>query len=118
MGACLLQFPNVFDLWATEQRHWAQIHNGKTTLDEAIEKILDNAVARGKVEWADPTGAAAVRTCTASQVLEGIPDPQTRRAAALVFGLEVGHAEAGAAVGLSADGVEGRLYRLRSRRTR
>jgi hypothetical protein len=106
VGACLLQFPNVFTVWATEQRHWAQLHDG--------EQTLDDAAGRGGPQWADPTGNAAVLACTARECLAGIPDPRTRQAAWLVFGHEASHAEAGVAVGLSADGVEGRLYRLRT----
>jgi hypothetical protein len=106
IGACLLQFTNVFEVWATEQRHWAQIDLGE-------EEILDDAVGRSDLEWADPTGDAAARVCAARDFLSSIPDPRTRRAAWLVFGHGASHAEAGAAVGLSAEAVEGRLYRLR-----
>jgi hypothetical protein len=104
VGACLLQFSNVFELWATEQRHWAQIDDG--------EPIPDDAVGGSDPQWADPTGDAAVRRCMAEEQLNSIPDPKTREAAWLVLGLGKSHAEAGKAVGLSADGVEGRLYRL------
>jgi hypothetical protein len=78
VGACLLQFPNVFEVWATEQRRWAQLD-----LDE--EETLDDAVGGGGLQWADPTGDAAARICTAHEYLAGIPDPRTRRAAWLVF---------------------------------
>src|SRR6266702_2243132 len=78
VGACLLQFPNVFEAWLTEQRKWAQVN------DE--EPILDDAVGGADPQWADPTGDTAVRTCTAMECLSGIPDPQTRQAAWLVFG--------------------------------
>jgi hypothetical protein len=105
VGACLLQFPNVFEVWTSEQRRWAQVHDG--------EQTLEDAVVRGDPQWADPTGDAAVRAHTARECLADIPDRQTRQAAWMVFGHEASHAEAGAAVGLSADGVEGRLYRLR-----
>jgi hypothetical protein len=108
VGSCLLQFPNVFDVWATEQRRWAQLHDG--------EETLESAVIRGDPRWADPTGNTAVQTCTAQECLASIPDPKTRLAAWLVYAREASHAEAGAAVGLSADGVEGRLYRLRKGR--
>ncbi len=107
VGACLLQFPNAYEVWATEQRRWAQ-HDG--------EDALEHAVVRGDPQWADPTGDAAVRACAAHECLAGIPDPRTRQAAWLVHGLEASLAEAGAAVGLSADAVEGRLYRIRRRR--
>lgn len=104
VGACLLQFPNVFDVWATEQRQWGQLHDG--------EKTLDDAVGGADPQWSDPTGDAAVRACAARECLDGIPDARTRRAAWMVFA-EASHAEAGAAVGLSAGGVEGRLYDLK-----
>lgn len=106
IGACLLQFTNVFEVWATEQRHWAQFD-----LDD--EESLDNAVGRGGPQWADPTGEAAVRTRTAQEYLASITDPRTRQAAWLVLGHGASHAEAGEAVGLSTAAVEGRLYRLR-----
>lgn len=104
IGACLLQFPNVFDRWAREQRRWGQPEG-----DEALE----HAVVRGDPQWADPTGDAAVRACTVRERLAEIPDRQTRQAAWLVNAYGASHAEAGAMVGLSAGGVEGRLYRLR-----
>lgn len=104
VGACLLQFTNVFELWATEQRHWAQVNDG--------ESIPDDAAGRTDLQWTDPTGGAAVRRRTAQEQLNRIPDPKTRRAAWLVLGHGASHAEAGEAVGLSAAAVEGRLYRL------
>lgn len=107
VGTCLLQFANVFELWVAEQRRWGQLHDDEATLDDGV--------GGGDPQWADPTAEAAVRTCSARECLRGIADRQTREAAWLVFGNEASHAEAGAAVGLSADAVEGRLYRLRRR---
>ena len=104
IGACLLQFSNVFEVWATEQRNWAQVNDG--------EPIPDDAVGGSDQQWADPTGDAAVRRCTAEEQLNSIPDPKTREAAWLVLGLGASHADAGKAVGLSAGAVELRLYRL------
>jgi hypothetical protein len=104
IGACLLQFPNEFDRWASEQRRWGQPEG---------EQALEYAVVRGDPQWADPTGDAAVRACTVQERLAEIPDRQTRQAAWLVKAYGASHAEAGEVVGLSADGVEGRLYRLR-----
>ena len=104
VGACLLQFPNAFEVWITEQRRWAQVNDGET--------ILDDAVGGSDPQWADPTGDVAVRTCAVMDCLASIPDPQTRKAALLVLAHGASHAEAGAAVGLSAAAVEGRLYRL------
>lgn len=108
IGACLLQFPNAFELWATEQRRWTRLHDGEDALDETV--------GRGDPQWADPTGNAAMLKRTAEDCLAGIADLRTRRAAWLVFGHGASLAEAGAAVGLSAAQVEGRLYRLRMRR--
>jgi DNA-directed RNA polymerase specialized sigma24 family protein len=105
VGACLLQFPNVFDVWATEQRQWGQLHDS--------EVVLDDAVGCADPQWSDPTGDAAIRSCTARECLDGIPDAQTRRAAWMVFAQGPSLAETGAAVGLSAGSVERRLYRLR-----
>jgi hypothetical protein len=105
VGACLLQFRNVFEVWSREQRRWAQVHDG--------EQTLEDAVGGGDPQWADPTGHAAVRTRTVLEFLASIPDPRTRQAAWMVLGCEATHAEAGEAVGLSAGGIEGRLYRLR-----
>jgi hypothetical protein len=104
VGACLLQFSNVFELWATEQRHWAQVNEG--------DPIPDDAVGGSDPQWADPTGDAAVRRRMAEEQLNSISDPETRGAAWLVFGLGASHAQAGRAVGLSAGAVEGRLSRL------
>lgn len=103
IGACLLQMPNVFDGWLTEQRHWAQV-NDETPLDDAIG---------GDLEWTDPTGDAVLRACTIREWLDSITDPKTRHAAWLVLAHQASHQEAGEAVGLSADAIEGRLYRLR-----
>lgn len=103
IGACLLQMPNVFDGWLTEQRHWAQV-NDEIPLDDA---------AGGDPQWADPTGDAVLRACEIREWLDSITDPKTRHAAWLVLAHQASHQEAGEAVGLSADAVEGRLYRLR-----
>lgn len=103
IGACLLQMPNVFDGWLTEQRHWAQVNDG-TPLDDAIG---------GDLQWTDPTGDAVLRACTIREWLDSITDPKTRHAAWLVLAQQASHQEAGEAVGLSAGAVEGRLYRLR-----
>jgi hypothetical protein len=108
VGACLLQFPNAFELWAAEQRRWARLHDG--------EDVLDDSGGRGDPQWADPTGDTAVLKSTAREFLAGIADLRTRQAAWLVHGHGASLAEAGAAVGLSAVQVEGRLYRLRMRR--
>jgi hypothetical protein len=104
VGSCLLQFANVFELWATEQRHWAQVNDG--------EPIPDDAVGGTDLQWADPTGDAVVRRRMVQGHLNRISDAKTRRAAWLVLGYGASHAEAGEAVGLSAPAVEGRLYRL------
>ena len=108
VGACLLQYPNVYELWVTEQKQWELVD-----LAEPSSEVL---VARGHGDgyWADPVADAVIRSREASEILDGIRDPQTRAAAEQVM-QGCNYAEAGAAAGLSAAAVEGRLYRLRRR---
>jgi hypothetical protein len=106
VGACLLQFPNVFGRWARDQHRWERIHDRESSVEEATPSQ--------DVQWADPTGDAAVQSCTAAEALKNIADPRTREAARQVM-LGANLAEAGEAVGLTAAAVEGRLYRRRRR---
>jgi DNA-directed RNA polymerase specialized sigma24 family protein len=55
-----------------------------------------------------------IRRQQVNEILVGITDTRTRKAAQMVM-LGYEYADAGAAAGLSADAVEGRLYRLRRR---
>lgn len=108
VGSCVLQFPNVYDLWRTEQRTWSTV--------EVIEPGTEDAAApvpHGGC-WSDPTAEDVIGRLLTKETLGAIRDPRTRTAAEMVMH---GHpfAEAGEAVGLSAAAVEGRLYRLRRR---
>lgn len=109
VGACLLQFPNVFDLWANELRRWDQVNTTELGADETTADGASRDAC-----WSDPTGDTVIRRQRTQEALSEIKDPRTRRAVEMVMG---GHTfkEAGKAVGLSAEAVEGRLYRLRRR---
>jgi hypothetical protein len=108
VGACLLQFPNTFDVWASEQKRWSQV----TAAEPGAEDLADTV--RPDACWSDPTCEAVIGHQMTQRALNDIKDPGTRHAALMVMR---GHslAEAGEAVGLSAGAVEGRLYRLRRR---
>jgi hypothetical protein len=108
VGSCVLQFPNVYDVWRTEQRAWCTV--------EVIEPGTEDTaapVSHGRC-WSDPTAEDVIRRLLTKETLGAIKDSRTRTAAEMVMH---GHrfAEAGEAVGLSAAAVEGRLYRLRRR---
>jgi hypothetical protein len=109
VGACLLQFPNVYEVWLNEQKRWGAVD----LVDPGAEEAA--GVDRGDVAWADPTAAAVIHRQHVREVLAGIPDPQTRQAAQMVM-LGYEHAEAGAELGLTAAAVGARLHRLRGRR--
>ena len=108
VGSCVLQFPNVYDVWRTDQRAWSTV--------EVIEPGTEDAYALAPHGggWSDPTAEDVIRRLLTQETLDTITDPRTRTAAEMVMD---GHpfASAGAAVGLSAAAVEGRLYRLRRR---
>src|SRR6266516_875619 len=108
VGSCLLQFPNVFDLWVSEQKRWGQVNAAEPAADDAADVLRRDAC------WSDPTCETVMRDEITKAALDGIADPQTRRAAHLVM-LGYTFAEAGRKLGLSAAAVEGRLYRLRRR---
>lgn len=108
VGSCLLQFPNVFDLWAGEQKRWGQVNAAEPATEDATDMLRRDAC------WSDPTCEIVIRDQITKAALDGIADPRTRSAAHLVM-LGYTFAEAGAMVGLSAAAVEGRLYRLRRR---
>jgi len=108
VGSCLLQFPNVFDIWAREQKRWGLVEVAEPGTEQAAEATQRDAC------WSDPTVETVLRRQAVHAVLANIEDPQTRKAIELVM-LGYSYADAGAAVGLSAFAVEGRLYRLRRR---
>ena len=69
-------------------------------------------LARGYAAWGDPVAGAVVSRQHVREVLAGIQDPRTRKAAVMVM-LGYEYADAGAELGLTAEAVGGRLYRLR-----
>jgi hypothetical protein len=105
VGACLLQFPNVYEVWVNEQKRWEAVDLVEPGDEEA-------PLARDYAAWGDPVAGAVVSRQHVREVLAGIPDPRTRKAAAMVM-LGYEHADAGAELGLTAEAVGGRLYRLR-----
>ena len=108
VGSCVLQFPNVYEVWRTEQRPWRAV--------EIIEPGTEEAIAplRRGGDWSDPTAEDVIRSQLTQEMLGSIKDRRTRTAAEMVM-RGYPFAEAGAAAGLSAAAVEGRLYRLRLR---
>jgi hypothetical protein len=108
VGACLLQFPNIYDLWVNEQKRWGVVELADLGTEETAE------LGRGVGAWSDPTADEVIRRQQVNEILVGITDTRTRKAAQMVM-LGYEYADAGAAAGLSADAVEGRLYRLRRR---
>jgi hypothetical protein len=108
VGACLLQFPNVYEVWVNEQKRWGAVDLVEPGTEEAAGQD------RGDVAWADPTARYVIHRQHVREMLEGIADPQTRKAAQMVM-LGYEQAEAGAELGLTAAAVGARFYRLRGR---
>ena len=111
VGACLLQFPNVFAVWVSEQKRWHAINHTDTPED------AETATARGDVSKYDPTCEAVLQHEAAQAVLGTIQDAKIRAAVQMVA-RGFTFAEASRSLGLSARAVEGRLHRLRSRTAR
>jgi hypothetical protein len=107
VGACLLQFPNVYEVWVNEQKRWDAVDLVEPGTEEA-------GLGRGYAALADPVAATVIRREHLRELLAGIQDTRTRKAAAMVM-LGYEQADAGAEVGLTAEAVGARLYRLRGR---
>jgi hypothetical protein len=108
VGSCILQFPNVYNRWRTQEQRWSAV--------EVIEPGTEEAAQPGPRNsgWSDPTAETAIREVLTREILRDIEDPQTRTAAEMVRrGYRL--AEIGAVLGMSADAVGARLYRLRKR---
>jgi len=112
VGACLLQFPNVFAVWASEQKRWHATNDCTDTPEDA-----ENATTRGDVSRSDPTCEAVLRHEAEQAVLGTIQDAKVRAAVQMVA-RGFTYAEAARSLGLSPRVVEGRLRRLRSRTAR
>jgi DNA-directed RNA polymerase specialized sigma24 family protein len=105
-GACLFAFPNVFRRWQGEQRRHREAHY--------VELLnCQEGGTRTDGPGTDPADLIT-RRATIIDALNNMP-PGTRAAAALVLdGLSF--ADAGACLGTTDRGVEGRLYRYRDAR--
>ena len=103
VGACLLQFPNVFRRWRREQQRWR---------DGLAREALHCGAGRGLGDdpAEDPLNVV-VNTTTVMEELNRMPQ-ELRNAMALVLD---GHTftEAAAMLGTSPRAIEGRLYRYR-----
>jgi len=111
VGACLFQFPNVFAVWAGEQKRWHAINDGTVSPDDA-----ETPTAR-YVSSSDPTCETVLRQEESQAVLSAIKDTKIRAAVQMVVhGFTF--AEAARALGLGPRALEGRLYRLRSKSSR
>jgi DNA-directed RNA polymerase specialized sigma24 family protein len=108
VGACLLQFPNIYELWVNEQKRWGVVELAEPGTEETREP------GRGGEAWSDPTADEVIRRQQVDEIFAGITDPRTRKVAQMVM-LGYEYADAGAEVGLSADAVGGRFHRLRRR---
>jgi len=108
VGSCVLQFPNVYSVWRTEQRPWKAVDVIEPGTEDAAIPLTHGA------SWSDPTAENVIRRELTQENLDAIKDSRTRKAAEMVMD-GYSFAEAGAATGLSAAAVEGRLYRLRRR---
>lgn len=103
VGACLLQFPNVFRRWRRERQRWR---------DALAWEAIDQGASRGLGgdPGQDPQNVV-VGTTTVMDELNRMPK-ELRNAVALVLD---GHtyAEVAAMLGTTPRAIEGRLYRYR-----
>ncbi|WP_433329481.1 hypothetical protein [Spirillospora sp. CA-294931] len=99
VGACVLQFPNVYAVWAREQNQWARHIEASDEPDEPTSPH-------------NPTSDTALEPIVRNELLRLLDDPVTRRAAELIAD-GVPLKDAAAAVDLTATALQNRLYRLR-----
>jgi hypothetical protein len=71
VGACLLQFPNVFNAWATKDERETH-HRADVAVEDAEVSIARNAC------WGDPVGSIVADRDDKQQILAAIEDPLTR----------------------------------------
>lgn len=111
VGACILQFPNVYDRWLREHRNW---HTRHLTVDD--DTRAEDTLLPAHIGWHDPTAETITARHTGMDLLADIPDELTRRAVQLVSdGLT--YPEAATRLGLTARAIEGRIYRLKATMT-
>jgi hypothetical protein len=107
IGACLLDFPNVFRRWQAAERRWHGALRAETLNCPEGRTLAD-------LPTADPADVVIGRAIVLSE-LDSMPTG-TRNAAALVVD-GMSFAEAGDFPGTTDRAIEGRLYRYRQRRT-
>jgi hypothetical protein len=121
IGACLLAFPNEFRRWHAERRRWnlavtaavLTSPEGRTVADlpgGGPVSACDMVSGRGSGPCSDPADVAAARSVVLGE-LRSLPHVIRDAAALVIDGM--GFAEAGAALGTTDRGIEGRLYRYR-----
>ena len=108
VGACLFQFPNVYQRWDAERRRW---HKYSTA---ALDDPEDPGGLRRRPGSDDPENTAIIR-CHLQQIMGDLAakDPVLHRVAELRL---EGYTDVEAAeeVGLTARAIEGRWYRFRT----
>jgi uncharacterized protein YggL (DUF469 family) len=69
VGACLLQFPNVYNRWAGEQHRWSEAHDGRATLED-----VEMQWVAGDLVWKDPTGNAVLHKDIEEEICDRFED--------------------------------------------
>ncbi|MCP2337548.1 hypothetical protein [Actinomadura rupiterrae] len=107
VGACLFQFPNIYNAWAGHQDRWRRV--AEVTDDpQKAEETLNLFGPRGH----DPTSSEAMLQVLRHHALELITDPVTRQAVRLIMqGEEI--SQAALSVGLKDKTLRTRLDRLK-----
>ncbi|MFD0538783.1 hypothetical protein ACFQY7_38700 [Actinomadura luteofluorescens] len=108
IGACLFQFPNVYDRWAREQHSWDRIGRSERSPEEAEVALTTSATW-----WEDPTSESALKRDHRRQILEKIANPQTRAAAQMILDDKT-IKETAAALEMNEKTLRTRLGRLRT----
>lgn len=108
VGACLLQFTNIFNQCAGKDEREA-IHTVDVTVDDAEELISRN------VCWWDPTGEAVAAQDEAQRILADIEDPETRKLVEMVALDGMKQKDAAMALGMTPGAAWARLNRLKQK---
>ncbi|WP_131741918.1 sigma-70 family RNA polymerase sigma factor [Actinomadura roseirufa] len=108
IGACLFQFPNVYNRWAREQNGW-----DRYGCSERSPEVAEAALTTTTTRWEDPTSEPALTRARRRQILEEIANPQTRTAAQMILDDRT-IKETAAALELNEKTLRTRLSRLRT----
>jgi DNA-directed RNA polymerase specialized sigma24 family protein len=79
IGACLFQFPNVYDRWAREHRDWDRTGASGRPLEDA-ESLMTPVMP-----WEDPTSKQVLKRTLRRELLQQIANPQTHAAAEMIL---------------------------------